>query len=124
MLKLKFLIDECVDIRVARAIKDDGFDVTHVAEVMRGAKDTGILDAASREKRILITNDKDFGELIYLRNLPYYGVVLLRLKSNKPDHIIKILKNIIILFGKKLPHSFSVVTENKIKIRYKNKDYS
>ena len=123
MPKLKFLVDECIDIRVARAIRDDGFDVKHVVEVMRGAKDTLILDAAFMEKRILITNDKDFGDLVYLRGLPYYGIILLRLKSNKPLHTIQILKNIIAVFGKKLPHSVTVVRENKIKIRHKNKDY-
>jgi len=123
MPKLKFLVDECIDIRVARAIRDDGFDVKHVVEVMRGAKDTLILDVAFMEKRILITNDKDFGDLVYLRGLPYYGIILLRLKSNKPLHTIQILKNIIAVFGKKLPHSFTVVRKNKIKIRHKNKDY-
>jgi len=48
---------------------------------------------------------------------------LLRLNSNNHYHTIDVLRNIINRFGEKLPHSFSVVTENKIKIRHIKKGY-
>ncbi len=61
---LKFLVDECTGAKVSDALSEDGFSAEYVGRVMKGAKDERVLQKALEEDRILITNDKDFGEII------------------------------------------------------------
>ncbi|MGR3311427.1 MAG: DUF5615 family PIN-like protein [Candidatus Brocadiales bacterium] len=57
---LKFLVDESSGKKVAEALVQDGFDTVSVSQLMRSAKDNIVLKKASKDARILITNDKDF----------------------------------------------------------------
>jgi len=58
-----------------------GHDVISIQEIFPSLDDPPILDIAGNENRILITNDKDFGELIYRSRLPHAGVLLFRLQE-------------------------------------------
>ena len=58
---LRFLADESCDFAVVRALRAEGYDVFAVSEVMRRSDDRELIDQAYREKRILLTEDKDFG---------------------------------------------------------------
>jgi len=62
---LTFLADEGVDASIVNAVRDDGHDVRWMAKELGGTKDSVVLEAAVRDARILITADKDFGELVY-----------------------------------------------------------
>ena len=75
---MKFLADECCEASLIAHLRKDGHDVVYVLESMRGATDAEILRRAFEEKRILLTEDKDFGELVYRLRRPAYGIVLLR----------------------------------------------
>ena len=61
---MKFLADESCAGPVIRALRDAGHDVAAIAEVAQGAADEVVMDLALRERRILITEDSDFGELV------------------------------------------------------------
>ncbi len=77
---MRFLIDESADTRIASPLRRLDHDVTTVAGDHGPAlQDTDVLAIAHREQRILITNDKDFGDLIFQRELPHTGIILLRL---------------------------------------------
>jgi predicted nuclease of predicted toxin-antitoxin system len=58
---LCFLAGESCDFAVVRALRAEGYDVLAVSEVMRRSDDRELIDQASRERRILLTEDKDFG---------------------------------------------------------------
>jgi uncharacterized protein with PIN domain len=73
-----FLADECLDIALARALRAEGHNVAMVAEVCRGAEDARVAEFALIEKRILLTEDKDFGQLVYAYGQGMLGVVFLR----------------------------------------------
>jgi predicted nuclease of predicted toxin-antitoxin system len=60
---LKFLADECCDAGIVKSLRGDGHDVTFVVEQNPGASDDEVLLSAYNEGRILLTEDKDFGEL-------------------------------------------------------------
>ena len=62
---MKFLADECCETSVVDALRTDGHDVLYAMESMRGATDEDLLTRAFAEERILLTEDKDFGELVY-----------------------------------------------------------
>jgi predicted nuclease of predicted toxin-antitoxin system len=63
---MKFIADESCDFVVVRALQAAGHDVVAVARVMRGADDQAVIDYAGREERVLLTEDKDFGQLFFL----------------------------------------------------------
>lgn len=58
---MRFLADESCDLAIVRALRAAGHDVLGVAEVSQGADDELVIDLAVREERILLTEDKDFG---------------------------------------------------------------
>ena len=58
---LRFLADESCDFAVVRALRAEGYDVLAVSEVMQRSDDRELIQQAYREKRILLTEDKDFG---------------------------------------------------------------
>lgn len=78
---MRFLADENTDARVIRALRADGHDVVSVAEDQPGIPDDKVLAWANRERRILITEDLDFGELIFRDATPCYGLLQLRIHS-------------------------------------------
>ena len=76
---MKLLADESVDWPIIARLRDDGHDVPAIAEDSPGLPDLGVLARAHAEGVVLITGDKDFGELVYRQKLPHAGVLLLRL---------------------------------------------
>ncbi len=61
---MKFLDDEGVDRSIMNGLKSMNFDVFYVLDEIRSLEDDVLLQIAFNEKRILITKDKDFGELV------------------------------------------------------------
>jgi predicted nuclease of predicted toxin-antitoxin system len=77
---MKFLLDESAEFRIALFLRDAGHDVTAIAhEYPQSLPDREILAIANAEQRVLITNDRDFGELIFRERLPHAGVIYFRL---------------------------------------------
>jgi predicted nuclease of predicted toxin-antitoxin system len=62
---MRFLADEGVDGGIVKTLRDEGHDVRWTAEELEGQKDAVVLAAAVKDARILITEDKDFGELVF-----------------------------------------------------------
>ena len=75
---MKFLADECCDAGLVAALRSDGHDVLYAMESARGTTDDVLLQCAYDEDRILLTEDKHFGELVYRLRKPARSVVLLR----------------------------------------------
>ena len=113
---MKFLVDENVHHAIYLFLKNQGFDVTSAAQDYTSFMDKDILNIAFKQERIIITNDKDFGFLAYHQHLPHKGIILFRLKSEKPESKINRLTN---LFQKNLDlsDSFTVITEDRIRIK-------
>jgi predicted nuclease of predicted toxin-antitoxin system len=78
---MKFIVDECTGPRVANWLTTVGYDVLSISPDKKGISDKEILKIAVGEIRILITNDKDFGELIFKQKLSHCGVIFLRLSD-------------------------------------------
>jgi predicted nuclease of predicted toxin-antitoxin system len=76
---VRFLADECCSAGVVASLPAEGHDVVYVIEANAGANDDAVLESAYREQRILLTEDKDFRELVYRLQKPAAGTVLLRI---------------------------------------------
>lgn len=72
---MRFLVDECTGPAVAKWLKDLGHEVFSIYDEARGATDEDILIKAFAEDWILVTNDKDFGEMIYRERREHRGVI-------------------------------------------------
>lgn len=114
---MKLLADENFPRSVVDALRHDGIDVVWVRQQMPSAKDEDILSYAIAESRVLVTFDKDFGELAFRRGLPSTcGIVLFRIAIISRDsiaaQIVTILKSRIDWAGQ-----FAVVDETRIRMR-------
>ena len=90
-----FLADESCDFSVVRALRDAGYEVLAVAEIMPRADDDAVLALAQQQQRILLTEDKDFGQLVYAHQQATGGVVLIRYpagaRSNLPGDVVHLV---------------------------------
>lgn len=87
-----------------------------VYDKARGLDDENILEKANLENYILITNDKDFGELVFRMRKPHKGVILLRLEDERPENKIAVLQRILESYSNKLVNNFIIVTEKTVRI--------
>jgi predicted nuclease of predicted toxin-antitoxin system len=117
MQKPKLLLDENIGSTVAAELRLSKFDVLNIAESKPGMADINVLDLALKQKRIVITLDKDFGQLVYAYSRKHAGVILLRLTDESPKNISKILNLIFKQHRGKLKNKFVAATETKIRLR-------
>lgn len=114
---MRFLLDENADFQLAKVLKNLGHDVTTIVQdYPRSIKDREVLALAHEERRILITNDADFGGLVFRQQLPHSGIVQLRLGKENLETKIARLKDVLENHTNQL-HHFIVVTNHNIRVR-------
>ena len=112
---MKFIADENFDFPIIKGLREFGHDVLSVSEKYPFEEDMMILSIAKSENRILLTGDKDFGELVFRLKLAPSGIILLRTPDiDNPEKTALILK-CIEHFGEKLLSGFCVVTSRKMR---------
>jgi predicted nuclease of predicted toxin-antitoxin system len=114
---MRFVVDECTGPKVATWLRGKSYDVFSVYDEARGMADDEILAKAYSEQRVLITNDKDFGEKVYREGRPHHGVVLLRLQDERASSKIAALEKLLESFPDQLGDRFVVVTDRQVRFR-------
>ncbi len=114
---MKFLADENIGYKIIKPLRELGFDIKSILEINKGFSDLRVLSLADKDNRILITTDKDFGELVYVNKLIHSGVILLRLNNDSSGNKLKVLRKLFEIHLKQLAKAFTVVTESKVRIR-------
>lgn len=71
---MNFVADESVDRQVVDRLRQEGHQVRYVAEMEPGISDDAVLELANREAALLLTADKDFGELVFRQRRVLLGV--------------------------------------------------
>ena len=114
---MNLLADECCDALVVDGLRSDGHDVLYVKEIARGTDDDTVLQTAAGQQRVLLTEDKDFGEPVVRLKLPAYGIVLLRM--NPADSAAKLarLRHLLQHHAQRLAGSFVVLNDKKARFR-------
>ena len=112
---MRFLVDECTGSKVAEWLRDANYEVFSVFDQARGMTDDEILTKALTENCILITNDKDFGEMVFRERRKHHGVVFMRLDDERATNKIEVLRRLLKGYAEKLPEQFVVVTETKVR---------
>ncbi len=113
---MRLQADENVPLDVVTALRLRGHDVAWVREDMPGAEDMRVLERAQRENRVVLTFDKDFGELAIRRQIPAVsGIILLRIAA--PSSAILASMVVTILEDRdNWPGHFSVIDRNHIRM--------
>lgn len=114
---MRLLADENFPGPVVRELRSIGHDVAYAKEAMRGAPDADVLRSAVAEDRVLVTCDKDFGQLAFRSGFPARcGVVLFRLGGSSPVRDNE--RMVRVLVGRAdWPGHFSVVTDARVRMR-------
>ncbi len=112
---MKFLVDECTGPAVAHWLEQQGHDVFSVYDQARGIDDDKVIGIAQAEGRILITNDRGFGEKVFRERRPHHGVVFLRLANERSANKIRVLDQLISQHSDASSSRFVVVTETSVR---------
>ena len=114
---MNLLADESVDQPIVQRLRQEGHGVVYVAELSPGITDDEVLRQANRQKALLVTADKDFGELVFRQHRVHGGVVRVRLlgvpAALKADILLQLLKE----RSAEMPGSFTVVSPGLVRIR-------
>jgi predicted nuclease of predicted toxin-antitoxin system len=113
---MRFLADESCDFAVVRALRRAGFDVLCISESTPRAEGSEVIRLALREERILLTEDKDFGRLVYSHGQEALGVIFLRFPTFARKQISRDVLNLVKQQGEKLAGSFVTVQPGRIRI--------
>ena len=112
---MRFLVDESTGPAVARWLRSQGHEVFSIYESARGMDDDDIIQMAFAEARILVTNDKDFGDKVYRERRPHRGIILLRLEDESAHVKIESLQGLLERYPDHLVDQFVVLTEKRVR---------
>lgn len=91
--------------------------MSYVAEPSAGIDDDEVLARAAEGLAVLVTVDKDFGELVYRHGRIHHGVLLIRLHGLAASEKARIVGAAVAEHGEELPGSFAVIDRNRIRVR-------
>ncbi|QTN31142.1 DUF5615 family PIN-like protein [Akkermansiaceae bacterium] len=114
---MKLLADENLNCIITRDLRNAGHEVISISEDSPGIPDEQVLELANRHGALLLTGDKDFGEMAYRQKLVHHGVTLIRLAGLRTDEKSRILQKVLEMHGDELKKSFTVIAPNQIRIR-------
>ena len=111
------LADEGVDRSIVLRLRSEGHLVDHIAELAPSLKDDEVLRQANSRDAMLLTTDKDFGELVYRQGRVHAGVVLIRLAGFGSAEKSDIVAQAIAEHHDEIQGSFCVISPGQIRIR-------
>jgi predicted nuclease of predicted toxin-antitoxin system len=113
---VRFLADESCDFAVVRALNAAGHDVSTVSDLAPAAEDHVVAALAEAESRILLTEDKDFGQLAYATGLSTSGVVLIRYPAHARSTLGAAIVAVVAEFSDRLIGAFVVVEPGRARL--------
>lgn len=115
---MQLLADENCDFAIVRGLRSAGHDVTSIAESSHGASDEQVIDLARSERRLLITEDKDFGQLVFSAVRENSGVLLIRYPAVARSGLIDAILTLLSERGEALYRCFVVIEPGRIRVSH------
>jgi predicted nuclease of predicted toxin-antitoxin system len=116
---LRFLADESCDFAVVRALRGKEYDVLAASEYMQRSVDKDLIEQAYQENRILLTEDKDFGWLVFASHSLSAGVILIRFPNNLRSTLGQSVLQLVEKYGSELVNAFVVVQPGQVRFSQK-----
>jgi len=114
---MKFLADENLEYSIITFLRKKNIDVDAVRDKMKGAPDLTIIEYAFENNLIIITSDKDFGELTFRLKKLNHGIILLRFPEDNTIEKANVLWTALKKLGEDAVNKFVVVEKNSIRVR-------
>ena len=113
---MRILADESADFLFVRSLREAGYDVTAIAEASSGLEDRLVAQRAVALGCLLLTEDKDFGQLVHAEGLGAVGVILLRYPAAARRHMADALAELLERRGQSLVGCFVVLQPGRVRI--------
>ncbi len=114
---LSFIVDESIDHRIVQLLREADLEIHSVAEISPGTADQSVIELAVEKRSIILTDDKDFGEMVFRQSQDCPGVILLRLAGldfiTRAQLIIDVIKKL----GEDIKGKFVVLNPERVRIR-------
>jgi predicted nuclease of predicted toxin-antitoxin system len=114
---MNLLADEGVDRPIVEKLRHAGHSVLYIAEMSPGIDDEMILLQANASEALLLTLDKDLGELVFRQGLIHAGVILIRLAGLQATTMAEIVSAVWQEHNSRLLSSFTVISPGSVRIR-------
>jgi predicted nuclease of predicted toxin-antitoxin system len=115
--RVSFLADENFDLNIVELLRQEGYFVNSIAEMAPSISDPQVLAIAVKKKAVVLTEEKDFGELVYRLRLAHCGILLIRpMKMDPAEKAMRILDNIRKHINQ-LPNAFAVLSSDNFRIK-------
>lgn len=116
---MNIVADESVDGPVVAQLRRDRHRVDHVAEMSPGSSDNAVLDCANSQNAVLMTADKDFGELVFRLHRVSSGVILIRLSGLSAASKARMTSDALDAYGASMADAFTVICPGSVRIRHR-----
>lgn len=113
---MQLVADESCDFSIVVGLRAAGHDVISIAELMRGAEDNQVIEFASTQRRLLLTEDKDFGQLVFSAAKQNSGVVLIRYPTFARSDLTDTLTKLLADHGEALYSCFVVLEPGRVRL--------
>ena len=115
---MRLLADEGIDQPIVARLRQEGYRVLYVAEMEPGIGDDAILQEAGNSGALLLTADKDFGEIVFRQRRFSAGIVLVRLRGLSPQMKAELVSAALREHGSELDGAFTVVAPGLVRVRH------
>ena len=115
---MRFLADECCDFSVVRSLRAQGHDVLAVSEFQSRSVDREVMELALAENRILLTEDKDFGWLVFAARVDSPGVILIRFPATARSMLAESLLKLAREHASRLAGAFVVLRPGEARVGF------
>lgn len=113
---MRFLADESCDFAIVRALRAAGSDVTAVAEDTPSITDRDVIDMARTENRVVLTEDKDFGQLVFAALAGSTGVILVRYPTTARSEVPATVVRVVQTLGTRLRGAFVTLSPGRVRV--------
>ena len=113
---MRYLANENIPLFTLKELRKERVDISSAKDICPGCGDRELMELAYRENRILVTFDKDFGELVFKVEVPTRGVILLRFSPKSPEYITEKLKESLVPPKLDFENHFCVIREQGIRL--------
>jgi predicted nuclease of predicted toxin-antitoxin system len=114
---VRWLVDECVDKSLATLLTEAGHDVLYISDIAPREVDADVMQRADRDNRLLLTEDKDFGDLVFRQARSVPGLILVRIdparRSRKGPRLLAAVER----FGDTLFGRYTVIEDTRFRSR-------
>lgn len=113
---MRFLADESCDRRIVRGLLGLGHDISTIADRELGASDERVIEFAVSERRIVLTEDKDFGQLVFAAAKQNSGIILIRVPVRARSGVVTAIASLIADRGDALYGCFAVIEAGRTRV--------